>query len=139
LRATHLTPALSPHPTGGEGEWFAGRWKWHRVVGHCGGQRTARPASYRTLKSSLHPEFGLRERSIISDAVFHGNAAGCVFAQRGVNESMFVAHMTVDDGEVFLLDGATLQDFAQFARHEGTFCNDDHTTGFAIKTIYEMG
>src|SRR5476649_766332 len=53
--AAHLTPALSPHPMGGEGEWIGCLW--------C----------KRTRKSLLHPKFCLRLRAVRADAIFHGD------------------------------------------------------------------
>lgn len=62
-RKTHLTPALSPHPTGGEGELL--------TITLCN----------RTIKSSLDPKFRLRKRAVGAHAIFDGDGAGLILAQ----------------------------------------------------------
>ena len=73
----------------------------------------------------LDPKFRLRRRAVGADAIFDGDPAGLVFAERRVNEAVIFAHMAVDDGEIFLFDGAAFQNFPKFARDDGIFGDDD--------------
>ena len=61
-----------------------------------------------------------------------------VFAQRRVNQSVFLAHMAMDNGEIFFFDGAAFQNFSQFAGDCGIFCDDDNAAGFAVETVDQM-
>ena len=47
--------------------------------------------------------------------------------------------MAVDNGQIFLLDGATLQNFSQFTGGFGIFCDDDNAAGFAVEPVDQMG
>ena len=46
--------------------------------------------------------------------------------------------MAVDDGEIFLLDGAVLQDFSQLAGGGGIFGDDDDAAGFAVEPVHQV-
>src|SRR5271156_4125237 len=91
---THLTPSLSPHPTGGEGERFAA------VLDN------------RPVKSALNEKFGLRRRAIGADAILDGDDAALIFAERRINQTMIFADVAVDDGKIFFLDGAAFENFS---------------------------
>jgi hypothetical protein len=78
-------------------------------------------------------------RAVGTDAVLDGNDAALVLAERRVNQSVVVADVAVDDGEVFLLDGAGFPDFAEFAGGFGIFGDDDDAAGFAVEAVDEMG
>jgi hypothetical protein len=80
----------------------------------------------RTIKPAFDPIFGLGGRAIGADAVLDGDAAALVLAERRVNQAVVVADAAVNDGEVFLLDGAGFPDFAEFAGGFGIF--GDETT-----------
>jgi hypothetical protein len=131
---TYLIPVLSFHRMGGEGEWFG------RFLSSCSSfvLELLLPG-VRPGKSLLHPEFRLRGGPIRAHAIFDGDHTGFVFAQRLINHAVIVGNMAVNDGEVFLFDGAALQNFSQFAGDDGIFCHDDHTAGFPIEAIHEVG
>jgi hypothetical protein len=78
-------------------------------------------------------------RAVGADAVFDGDDAALVFAERRVNQAVVVAHVAVDDGEVFFLDGTGFPDFSQLAGDFGIFGDDDDAAGFAVEAIDEMG
>ena len=117
-RLNHLTPALSPS---GAGECVSAAWQIY------------------TDKSFLHEKFGLRGRTVGADAVFDGDDAGFVFAKRDVNQSVVGADVAVDDGKVFFDDGARFPDFAEFARDDGIFGDEDEAGGFAVEAVDEVG
>src|SRR5882724_9375070 len=79
----HLTPALSPHLMGGEGKLFAACLR------------------KKPVESSFDPIFRLRCRAVEADTVFDGDNTPFVLAERRVNQAVFVADVTVDDGKVF--------------------------------------
>ena len=78
-------------------------------------------------------------RAVGADTVLDGDAAALVLAERRVNQSVIVANMAVDDGEVFFLDGAGFPDFAEFAGGHGIFGDDDDAAGFAVEAVDQMG
>ena len=86
----------------------------------------------------LHPEFCLSSSAIWSSAIFHSDNALFVFAERNVDDAVVFAHMAVDNGEIFLLDGTTFHNFSQLTRNGGILRHDHHTAGFAVKTIDQM-
>ena len=114
----HLTPALSPS---GAGECVSAAWQIY------------------TDKSFLHEKFGLGGCAVGADAIFDGDGAGFVFAERGVNQSMVFADVTVDDGNVFLEDGARFPDFAEFTSNDGIFGDEDEAGSFAVEAVDEVG
>ena len=85
------------------------------------------------------PIFGLGGRAAGTDAVFDGDMAVFVLAERGINQAVVVADVAVDDGEIFLLDGAGFPDFAEFAGGFGIFSDEDNAAGFPVEAIDEMG
>ena len=123
-------PALSP-ASGGEGELFANVTRKF-VIPHF---FIIREVSFR--ESPLDPIFGLGERAVGADAVLDGDAAALVPAERRVNQPVVIAHAAVNDGEVFLLDGAGFPDFAQFAGGFGIFGDEDDAAGFAVEAVDE--
>ncbi len=86
-------------------------------------------------KPAFDPEFGLGGRAVGADAVFDGDDAALVFAERRVNQAVVVADVAVDDGEVFFLDGAGFPDFAEFAGGFGIFGDDNDAAGFAVEAV----
>ena len=92
-----------------------------------------------TRKAFLHEKFGLGGCAVGTDAVFDGDGAGFVFAERGVNQSMVFADVTVDDGKVFLEDGARFPDFAEFTSNDGIFGDKDEAGSFAVEAVDEVG
>ncbi len=85
------------------------------------------------------PEFSLCSGTVSAHAVFDGDNAVFVLAQRRVNEAVILAHVAVDDGEVFFFNRAAFQNFSEFARDDGIFRHDDHAAGFAVETVDEVG
>lgn len=91
------------------------------------------------VKPSFHPKFCLGGGTIGAHAVFHGDDAAFVLAERRINNAAILTHVAVNDGEIFFLNGTAFHNFSQFTRDDGIFCHDDHAAGFAIKTIDKMG
>ena len=91
----------------------------------------------RTIKPAFNPKFGLGGRAVGTDAVFDGDLALLILAERRVNQAVVVADAAVDDGEVFLLDGAGFPDFTQLAGDGGIFGDDDDAAGFPVEAIDE--
>ena len=89
-------------------------------------------------KAVLDPKFGLGGGAVGADAVFDGDLALLILAERRVNQAVVVAHVAVDDGEIFLPDGAAFPDFAEFAGGFGIFGDDDDAAGFAVEAVDEM-
>ena len=90
-------------------------------------------------KSPLHPKFGLRWGAVGTHAVFDGDLALLIPAERRINQAVVVADATMDDGEIFLLNGAGFPDFAEFAGGRGIFGDDDDAAGFAVEAVDQMG
>ncbi len=88
-------------------------------------------------KPPLDPEFGLGGGAIGADAIFDGDLALPVFAERRVNQAVVVADAAVDDGEVFFPDGTGFPDFSQLAGQFGIFGDDDDAAGFPVEAIDE--
>ena len=118
---THLTPALSPHPMGGEGEWFGSR-----------GQKKAG-------KSAFNPKLRLRRCAISANAILDGNDAGFILAQRRVNDPLLRHNVAVDNGQIIFFNGAAFKNFSQFAGGFGIFGDDDDAAGLAVEPVDEMG
>jgi hypothetical protein len=80
----------------------------------------------------------LGRRAVGAHTIFDGDNAAVVLAKRGINQAVVVADVAVDDGEVFLLDGAGFPDFAEFAGDNGIFGDEDDTAGFAVEAVDQM-
>ena len=93
----------------------------------------------RTIKPAFDPKFSLGGCAVGTHAVLDGNNAALVLAEGRINQAVVVANVAVDDGEVFLLDGAGFPDFAEFAGDFGIFCDDDDAAGFPVEAVDEMG
>ena len=93
----------------------------------------------RTIEAPLDPKFGLGGRAVGTHAVFDGDMAALVPAERRINQAVVVADATVDDGEIFFLDGAGFPDFPEFAGDFGIFGDEDDAAGFAVEAVDEMG
>ncbi len=91
----------------------------------------------RTIKPAFNPKFGLGGGAIRADAIFDGDLALLVFAERRVNQAVVVADAAVDDGEVFFPDGTGFPDFSQLAGQFGIFGDDDDAAGFPVEAIDE--
>ena len=78
-------------------------------------------------------------RAVGTHAVFDGDDAALVFAERRVNQAVVVADVAVNDGKVFFLDGTGFPDFAEFAGNFGIFGDNDDAAGFAVEAVDEMG
>jgi hypothetical protein len=78
-------------------------------------------------------------RAVGADAILDGDAAALVPAERRVNQAMVVAHVAMNDGKVFLLDGAGFPDFSQLAGGFGIFGDEDDAAGFAVEAVDEVG
>lgn len=91
-----------------------------------------------TIKPPLDEKFRLRWRAVGANAIFNRNDAVFVFAERRVNQSVFFAHMAVDDGEIFFFDGAAFEDFSEFAGGPGIFCNQNDAAGLTVEAVDQM-
>ena len=89
-------------------------------------------------KPAFDTEFGLGGGAVGADAVFDGDAALLVFAQRGVDDAMVAGHEAVDDGEVFFLDGTGFPDFAEFTGGFRIPGDDNNAAGFAVEAVDQM-
>ena len=123
-------PALSP-ASGGEGGLSADVARKFVIPQFFIAREVA------SRKAALDPEFGLGGRAIGADAILDGDAAVLVPAERRVNQAVAVAHVAVNDGKVFLLDGAGFPDFAQLAGGFGIFGDEDDAAGFAVEAVDE--
>ena len=86
-------------------------------------------------ESFLHEKFRLRRRAIGADAVFDGNDAGNILAERRVNNPLLCGDVTVDNGEVFFYDTARLPDFTELAGGGGIFGEQHDAAGFAVQAV----
>ena len=105
------------------------------ILRRAGGQRTARPNI--SNKAAFDKEFGLGRRAIGADAVLDGDKTVVILAEGRINQAVIVAHAAVDDGKVFLLDGAGLEDFAKFAGGSWIFGDENDAAGFAVEAVDE--
>ena len=122
-----LTPTLSPK---GAREKQSGKFSFAAFADF---------ARHFPEKSFLNEIFGLRGGAVGADAVFDGDDAGLVPAERGVNGPRLRRHMAVDDGEVFFPHGAGFPDFGQLARGNRIFGDEDEAGGFAVETMDQVG
>lgn len=85
-----------------------------------------------------HGELGLRGQAIGAHAILHCHAAGFVFAQGRVDQAFILAHMAMNNGEVFLIDGAIFPEPTDFAGSVIGFGHKRDAAGFAIKAVDKM-
>jgi hypothetical protein len=93
----------------------------------------------RTIKSAPDPKFRLRRRAIGADAIFDGDDAAFIPAERRVNRPLLYRDMAVNNGQIFFLNGAAFDDFSELAGGFGIFCNQDNAAGFAVEPVDQMG
>ena len=86
-------------------------------------------------KTALDKEFGLGRRAVGADAVFDGDMAVLIPAERRINQAVVVTDVAVDDGEIFFFDGAGFPDFSEFAGDFGIFGDEDDAAGFAVEAV----
>ena len=92
----------------------------------------------RMMEPAFDPEFGLGRRAVGTDAILDGDEAALVLAERRVDEAVVVVDVAVDDGEVFLPDGAGFPDFSQLAGQGGVFGDEDDAAGFAVEAVDQI-
>jgi hypothetical protein len=80
-----------------------------------------------------------RLSAVGTDAVFYGDDAFFVFAERQINCAGIVADVAVDYGQIFFYDGAGFPEFAELAGGGGVFCDDGDAAGFAIESVDDVG
>ncbi len=80
----------------------------------------------------------MRRRAVGPDAILDEDAAGFVPAERRVNDPLLRRNVAVDDGEIFLLDGAAFENFPQLAGDLGIFGDDDDAAGLAVEPVDQM-
>ena len=88
---------------------------------------------------ALDPKFGLGGRAVGTDAVFDGDLALLILAERRVNQAVVVVDVAVDDGEIFLLDGAGFPDFAEFTGNFRILGNDNNAAGSRSRRLTRWG
>src|ERR1022692_3870182 len=88
-----------------------------------------------TIKSPFDPKFCLRERAAGAHAVFDGDDARFILAQRRVNNPLLRRDVSVDDGAILFFNGTVFQNFSEFTRDLGIFGNNDHAAGFAVQAV----
>lgn len=85
-----------------------------------------------THKTPLRRILRLRRRSIHAHAILDCHDALLVFAKRRVDQSVFLANMTVNEGDVFLLHNARLPKFPQLTRHHSRLRHESHAARLTI-------
>lgn len=89
-------------------------------------------------KSFLDVKLRLRSRTVGANAILDGDFALFVLAQRRVYPPGILAHVSVDDGEVFFLDGAVFPHPAEGAGGFGIFGHHNDAAGFAVQTVNQV-
>ena len=89
----------------------------------------------RMIETLFHPIPGLGGRAIGADAILDGNPALLIPAERRIHQAVVGAHVAVNDGEVFLLDGAGFEKLAKFAGGLGIFGDENDAAGFAVEAV----
>ena len=90
------------------------------------------------MEATQDPILGLGGGAVRADAILDCDDAALVLAERGVDKSVIVAHMAMDNGKVFLLDGPGFPDFSQLAGQRGIFGNDDNAAGLAVEAVDQV-
>jgi hypothetical protein len=94
--------------------------------------------AFAPTQTPLDPKFSLRRRTVGAHAILHGDEAVFVPAERRGNDPPFRRDVAVDDGKIFLFNGAVFQNFPESARDPGIFGDEDHAAGFAVEAVDEM-
>ena len=89
-------------------------------------------------ESFFDEKLGLSGGAVGSDAVFDGDDAVHILAQRGVNDPLLRSHVAVDDGQIFFLNTPGFPDLAEFAGGGGILGDDHEAGGFAVQTVDEV-
>jgi len=92
----------------------------------------------RTIKSPLDPKFRPRRRAIGADAIFDGDDAAIIPAERRVNDPLLRRGVAVNNGQIFFLNGAAFEDFSELAGCFRIFCNQDNAAGFTVEPVDQM-
>lgn len=83
-------------------------------------------------------KFRLRRCPIGAHAIFDGHTTFFIFAERSVNDPIFLADVAVDNGQVLLLHFAFFPELAQLARGFSGLGGDGDAAGFAVEAIHEL-
>ena len=92
----------------------------------------------RAAKAPFHPEFRQGGGPIAANAMFHGDLAGFIFAQRQIYAAGIAPHRAVDNGQIFFFDRAAFPKFAQLPRGGRVFCSKNHAAGFAVEPVDQV-
>ena len=92
----------------------------------------------RPHETALHLELRLCRRAVGPDAIFDRDFARFVPAERFVNQSIGHADMSLDDGEIFFLHGASFPDFSQRLRRRVGFGHQYNAAGFAVEAVDQV-
>lgn len=90
-------------------------------------------------EAALDGEVGVGCGAVGADAVLNGDAAVAVFAERIADAPLLFLEMAVDDGPVFLADGAVFPEPAQFAGRFVAQSNEYDTAGLAVEAVHKVG
>jgi hypothetical protein len=90
------------------------------------------------LEAAFHEEIGVGLGAVGTNAIFDHDLTRFILAERERDGAMFHRHGAVDDGEVFFLDRAFLEQLADLTRRRAIARRDGHATGFAIEAIDQM-
>jgi len=96
-------------------------------------ERSAHP-----IKPSFHGEFGSRRCAVRAHTIFDRNFARFVLSERRVNFTVFLAHVPVDKGDIFLFHRPALPDFPKLSRRIGILGYHGYATRFPIEPVDQM-
>ncbi len=86
----------------------------------------------------LDPVLRQRRYPIGADTVFDRDRAPFVFSERGVNETVRIRHVSVDQSDVLLLNFPLLPQASQSSGRLGVFCDDGDAAGLTVQTIHQL-
>lgn len=84
-------------------------------------------------------EFRHGARPIAANAIFDGDLAGFILAQRQIDGPGIALHRPVDDGQIDFLDRAVFPYFAQLAGGNRVFGSKNDATCFTVDAIDQVG
>ncbi len=92
----------------------------------------------RAAKAPFHPELRQGAGAIAANAMFHGDLAAFVLAQRQIDASRILPHRAVDNGQIYLFDGAAFPKFAQLPGGQRAFGSKNHAARFAVEPVDQV-
>lgn len=95
--------------------------------------------AFRPCEPLLDAELCLCRCAIRAHAILDGNGTAVVPAYWDIDQTVFIAHMAVDNGQITLGNGAGFPEFAQLSCHLGALGHHDDAAGFAIQPVDQSG